>query len=226
MENKFSVHYQTWKNKKAVHKVLTDFRKYFPSNPIHLISDNGADYTDYSNEFNLKYTFKNNNVFPGGKFGKIEDCYEWLNRLNTTCKMFETEWVVLFEDDVITQGNKINFPQSDSGGFIVNEWRMELTKKLQEVNKNNVNWGYGMCGGSIFKRDAFLNAYKNIDKFPLDELSQLDTRIIGWSDTLINCFLQYFGYTYSVWNGMDDMSWPNRKISKNACFIHGYKELY
>ena len=28
--------------------------------------------------------------------------------------MFDTEWVVIFEDDVITKNNKIQFPNSDS----------------------------------------------------------------------------------------------------------------
>ena len=54
IDKQFSVHYQTWKNKQAVKKVLTDFRKHFPSNPIRLVSDNGADYNDYVYEFVIK----------------------------------------------------------------------------------------------------------------------------------------------------------------------------
>ena len=42
-QNNFSVHYQTWKNKDAVKKVLTEFRNHFPNNPIRLVSDNGAE---------------------------------------------------------------------------------------------------------------------------------------------------------------------------------------
>ena len=95
-KNNFSVHYQTWKNKKAVHKVLTEFRNYFPNNPIRLVSDNGETYNDYVDEFNVVYDFKNSNVFPGGRFGNISHCYEWLDRVNETCQMFDTEWVVIF----------------------------------------------------------------------------------------------------------------------------------
>jgi len=226
IDNQFSVHYQTWKNKKAVHKVLTEFRKYFPNNPIKLVSDNGETYDDYIDEFKLVYEFKNSNVFPGGRFGKIEDCYEWLSRVNDTCQMFETEWVVIFEDDVLTKSDKIEFPYSDSGGFIVNPWSIELTRVLKQKNNINLNFGYGMCGGSIFRRTTFIDCYKKLNEFPLEELSKLDNRIIGWSDTLINCLLQYFGYTYQVWDGMDDMSYPNYTPKEGAVFVHGYKELY
>lgn len=226
MKNNFSVHYQTWKNKDAVNHVLTEFRKYFPQNPIRLVSDNGADYNDFVDKFELVYDFKSSNVFPGGKFGDISHCYEWLDRVNTTCQMFDTDWVVIFEDDVITKSDKIEYPFSDSGGFINNPWKPELTRVLKGRNDMNLSWGYGMCGGSIFKREVFLEAYKKIDEFPLEQLSKLDSRIVGWSDTLINCFLQYFGYTYQVWDGMDDMSYPNYVPKEGAVFVHGYKEFY
>ena len=42
----------------------------------------------------------------------------------------------------------------------------------------------------------------------------------------MNCFLQYFGYSYQIWEGADDMTYPGRIVSDKACFIHGYKELY
>lgn len=226
MNNSFSVHYQTWKNKEAVNKTLTEFRKYFPSNYVRLISDNGAEYDDFVEKFNINYEFKNSNVFPGGKFQELSQCYEWLDRVNTTCQLFDTDWVVIFEDDVLTKSNKIYFPYSDSAGFTTNPWMPGLTQKLKEKNNLNLSWGYGMCGGSIFKRDVFLESYKKINEFPLEELSKLDSRIIGWSDTLINCFLQYFGYTYSIWECMDDMSYPNYTPKEGAVFVHGYKEFY
>ena len=225
-KDNFSVHYQTWKNKDAVNHVLKEFREYFPNNPIRLVSDNGADYKDFVDTFEVVYDFKNSNVFPGGKFGNISHCYEWLNRVNETCQMFSTDWIVIFEDDVITKSDKIEYPYSDSGGFIINPWTPELSKKLKERNTLNLSWGYGMCGGSIFKRRAFLDSYKKLDEFPLEKLSKMDDRIIGWSDTLINCFLQYFGYTYQIWDGMDDMSYPSYNPKEGAVFVHGYKELY
>ena len=225
MDTNFAVHYQTWKNTEAVTHALTEFRKHFPINPIHLVSDNGADYTDFVDTFNLSYTFKSSNVFPNGRFGGISHCYEWLSRLNETCTMYDTDWVVIFEDDVLTKSNNIIYPTSDSGGVSLNSWTFRLTNELRKHNTKNQKWGYGMCGGSIFKREVFLDCYSKINKFPLEELSKLDDRILGWSDTLINCLLQYFGYTYEVWGGMGDMT-IGRQIPETACFIHGFKEFY
>ena len=64
-QNNFSVHYQTWKNKDEVKKVLTEFRNHFPNNPIRLVSDNGADYNDFVDTFEIVYDFQSSNVFPG-----------------------------------------------------------------------------------------------------------------------------------------------------------------
>jgi hypothetical protein len=225
MDTNFSVHYQTWKNKEAVNYTLTEFRKYFPTNPIRLVSDNGGDYTDFVDKFKLNYTFESSNVFPGGRFGEISHCYEWLSRVNDTCTLYDTEWVVIFEDDVLTTKNNITYPTADSGGVNVNRWKPQLTEELKKHNITNQNWGYGMCGGSIFKREVFLDCYSKLNEFPLEELSKLDNRILGWSDTLINCLIQYFGYTYEVWDGMGDMT-IEKQIPETACFVHGFKEFY
>ena len=89
--------------------------------------------------------------------------------------------VVIFEDDVLTQSDKIEYPYSDAGGFIVNRWTPTLEFELKLRNNLNLNWGYGMCGGSIFKRRVFLDSYKKLDEFPLEKLSKMDDRVIGWS---------------------------------------------
>ena len=60
----------------------------------------------------------------------------------------------------------------------------------------------------------------------MEELSKLDDRIIGFGDCLFNCFLQYFGYTYQIWDGMDDMSYPNYVPREGSVFVHGYKKMY
>ena len=99
-------------------------------------------------------------------------------------------------------------------------------KIYEEFPEDGTTIASGMCGGSIFRRQSFLDSYNKINEFPLEELSKLDDRIIGWSDTLINCFLQYFGYSYEIWSGMDDMLYPNWKPKEDTIFLRGYKELY
>ena len=224
MENKFAVHYQTWKHEKAAEFAITKFREYFPNEQLRLISDNGLDYSHFIPKYNIDFEFSN--IGTGSRLKTIDACYVWLERVFNTCILYDTEWIVIFEDDVLTQNSNITFPTEDSGGMICWPWKNELTQLLKSRNNKNQMFGYGMCGGSIFKRESFINAYSRIHEFDLKYIGGLDNRVIGYCDTLIGCFLQYFGYSYQIWESTDDMTYPNRIPSETACFIHGYKELY
>ncbi len=226
MENKFAVHYQTWKNEKATEFAITKFREFFPTTKMRVVSDNGGDYSHFVEKYGIDFTFSDINVLPGGRFDKIEGCYEWLKRVNDTCLKYNEEWIVIFEDDVLTVNSNIIFPTEDSGGMIAWPHLSPMKNVLMNRNQKNQLWGYGMCGGSIFRREAFLDSYSKINEFVLEELLQYDNRIIIYGDILINCFLQYFGYSYQIWEGTDDMTYPDRIVSDKACFIHGYKALY
>jgi hypothetical protein len=126
----------------------------------------------------------------------------------------------------VTGLSNITFPEEDSAGLICWPWYSGLYNLLSSVNSNNRNVGYGMCGGAIFKRQVFIDAYDKINEFNLEYLSQLDGRIIVAGDCLINCFLQYFGATYGLWDKLEDMTYPGWVEDDNTCFIHGYKNLY
>jgi hypothetical protein len=224
MENKFAVHYQTWKHEKAAEFAISKFRKYFPNEQLRLISDNGLDYSHFIPKYNIDFEFSN--ISTGSRLKNIDACYVWLERVFNTCILYDTEWIVIFEDDVLTQNSNINFPKEDSGGMICWPWKNELTQLLKTRNNKNEMFGYGMCGGSIFRRESFINAYCRIHEFDLKYIGSLDNRVTGYCDTLIGCFLQYFGYSYQIWESTDDMTYPDRIPSETACFIHGYKELY
>jgi len=224
MENKFAVHYQTWKNKKATEFTIQKFREFFPNEQLRLISDNGSDYSHFIPKYNIDFEFSN--IGTGSRLKNIDACYVWLERVFNTCILYDTEWIVIFEDDVLTQNNNITFPTEDSGGMICWPWENNLTQLLKSRNNKNQMFGYGMCGGSIFRRESFINAYCRIHEFDLKYIGSLDNRVTGYCDTLIGCFLQYFGYSYQIWESTDDMTYPDRIPSETACFIHGYKELY
>ena len=224
MKDKFAVHYQTWKNERATEFTIQKFREYFPNEQMRVVSDNGLDYSHFIPKYNIDFEFSN--ISTGSRLKTIDACYEWLERVFNTCILYDTEWIVIFEDDVLTQNNNITFPTEDSGGMICWPWQNDLTQLLKSRNNKNQMFGYGMCGGSIFRRESFINAYSKINEFDLNYIGRLDNRVIGYSDTLIGCFLQYFGYSYQIWEGTDDMTYPDRIVSDTACFIHGYKELY
>jgi hypothetical protein len=110
MDNKFAVHFQVWKNDEATEFAIKTFREHFPKEPIRLISDNGNDYTNFIKKYNLDFDFSDKNIFPKGRFESIEGCYEWLRRVNDTCLKYNTEWILLFEDDVLAKNSNITFP--------------------------------------------------------------------------------------------------------------------
>ena len=224
MENKFAVHYQTWKHEKAAEFAIQKFREFFPNEQMRVVSDNGLDYSHFIPKYNIDFEFSNISI--GSRLKTIDACYVWLERVFNTCMLYDTEWIVIFEDDVLTQNNNITFPKEDSGGMICWPWKNDLTELLKSRNNKNEMFGYGMCGGSIFKRESFINAYCRIHEFDLKYIGSLDNRVTGYCDTLIGCFLQYFGYSYQIWESTDDMTYPDRIPSETACFIHGYKELY
>ena len=226
VDNTFSVHFQVWKNDEATEFAIKNFRKYFPNENIRLVSDNGNEYFDFVKKYNVDFEFFNKNIFPNGRFNSIDGCYEWLKRVNDTCHAYDSKWIMLFEDDVFTKNANISFPEEDSAGLICWPWNYGLHNLLVSKNFTNKNVGYGMCGGSVFKRQSFIDAYAKINEFELEKLSLLDSRIVLASDCLINCFLQYFGFTYTLWDKLEDMTYPDWKESNSACFIHGYKNLY
>jgi len=220
----FSVHHMTWKNRKQNEVIIGEFRKYFPTIKYRLVSDAGDDYSDFIDKFNIEFKYYDVNIFKGGTLNTPEERKLWLQRIYETCQLFETEWIVLFEDDVLTKNNNFNIPTTDCAGAISWHWNVELSIELQKINNNTEN-GYGMCGGSVFNRKIFMDIYNRYDEFPFDELFNMDNRL-KYSDAFITCLFQYFGYTYSVWECHGEKALPNYNKNNNYCFIHGYKEYY
>ena len=57
MENKFAVHYQTWKNEKATEFTIQKFREFFPTTKMRVVSDNGSDYSHFVEKYGIDFTF-------------------------------------------------------------------------------------------------------------------------------------------------------------------------
>ena len=107
MEPQFGVFYQVFRKNKAVYFALENFRKHFPQNPIVLISDAGDDFSDYAEEFNCTFDFRENNIFgPSlgyhnypGAFNSIR-MLEWWDRQKMVCEVTNMDYVMIMEDDV------------------------------------------------------------------------------------------------------------------------------
>ena len=80
-----------------------------------------------------------------------------------------------------------------------------------------------MCGGSIFKKDAFLNAYLKINEIDWEYISSLDFRICRYSDAILSFVLNNAGYRYEVWS-----EWTQYQVGdKTECpVLHNVKHFY
>ena len=214
----FSVHMQCYKNELAVEKCIESFRKWYPNEQFRLVSDNGSDFSELAKRYNLVFDYKSHNILPKGKFANKEDVYIYLERIYETCLLFDSEWIILFEDDVLTKGHIIEYPSTSVAGISNHSYSYPL---LQHLNDNNA--GYGMCGGSIFKRKVFIECYER-KNFDIKLLSKLDERVAIWTDLPLTLLFQINEYEYSIWRGVDE---PTSGIYKiGSAFQHNYKEFY
>lgn len=236
MENSIGIHYQTWKNKTAVEKVLSNLRIHYPNVPVRMVSDAGDDFSDLAKKYDCQFDYETENIFPRGilighPVWKKEVTYYgakvWLKRLYETCKRLDTKWVIIFEDDVLTVNTIKEFPITTAASKDCSPYRESMIRYLmskENVIKDYCWYGYGMVGGSIIHRQFVIDSYeKYINDIDFNFLSNLDERTAGWSDILLNVFVVICGGTYSTnWIGMAG----NLKQNPNAAFLHGDKEVY
>ena len=241
--NTIGVHYQTWKNRTAVDLVLKNFRKHYPEAPLRMVSDGGEDFSDLAKEYDCIFDYEEENIYPKAVFlghpnHKKEVTFEgglvWLRRLYDTCKQFDTDWIILMEDDIYTLGKIKSFPSTNGAGA---ENPLMFTNALTQflLTRNSVNtlYSYGMCGGAILDRKFFVEGYERcIDEFDIKYLSQLDHRVGGWSDTLVTTFIIFCGGTNGMWKGTSGginglwTATDTSHINIEAAFLHGDKSIY
>lgn len=233
MEN-FCVHMQCHKNEKATEFCVYKFREIYPNIPFRLVSDNGSDYSNLSEKYNLNYEFDPKSSFnKSGHFNEFEGMSLYLKRIKDTCLKFsDKEWVIIFEEDVLTKRKINKFPDTAAAGLCVNKLRDPLENYIKKINKKTKTIGYGMCGGSIFKRKEFLNCMDKAESFfdpdsgwsgpALLFLETLDKRIVHWGDIALTTFFLINGYDYSVWEELEQSNSRNG----NAAFEHNFKKYY
>ncbi len=234
--NTIGVHYQTWKNYESVKFVISKFREIYPDAPIRMVSDAGEDFSDIAETYNCIFDYESQNIFPRGILlghpqslsGNTSQvgAYTWLKRLYDTSVQFNTDWILIMEDDVLTRHAVTRFPTTDAAGATQHEFYPGLRNLLMERNTKNSMWGYGLCGGSLINRQFFVTAYETqLKEFDLEYLSKLDSRIYGWSDVLLTAFIIFSGGTYSISEELEDIT-SNNIPNPPAAFEHPVKKYY
>jgi hypothetical protein len=225
-EPTISAYIQCHSNKTALFHTLISFRKVYRNEPITLVSDCGDDFSRFAEHFDLYYYRSDKNCDPRGKLGK-DGASEYLKRIYEHCLRVTSDYIVILEEDVVTHRRIKRFPLTDCGGPRFNDLAGPLNQHLQEVNNTTHDYGYAMCGGSIFDRRIYIRCYekKNLD---LDFLELLDERITQYSDVVLTVIFLINGYSYGVWDEVSETNHPleHLRIFRDSAFDHNNKKWY
>jgi hypothetical protein len=225
-EPTISAYIQCHSNKAALYQTLVSFRNVYPNEHITLVSDCGDDFSKFANRFDLYYYRSDKSCDPRGTLGK-DGALEYLRRIYEHCLRVTSDFVVLLEEDVITQRRIKRFPLTDCGGPRANSLADPLNRYLQKINNTTHDYGYAMCGGSIFDRRVYIKCYEkhNLD---LDFLQSLDERIVQYSDVVLTVIFLINGYSYGVWDEISETNHPEEhmRIFRDSAFDHANKKWY
>ena len=227
----FGVFYQVYKNKKAPEAVLKNFRKYFPDNPIVMISDGGEDFSDIAEKYDCSYFWKEN-IFGNEINGYDRHCYdatrtiEWWNRQKLVCDVCQKDYVMIVEDDVLFQGYfDIDQPFQLRGVKKSNKLTDPI---LREIAKCGYDGDYyGMCGGSMYNARTLIEIYDNViedirqnhDRLLSEELH---FRPLGAVDCSITYHFNKRGHKYEAAPWLGQVCEGNTHLP----VVHQWKEHY
>jgi hypothetical protein len=127
---------------------------------------------------------------------------EYFSRIYEACKILNTDWIIRMEDDVHLRHPIKHLPETTCAG------NYEL---------------YGMGGGSIFKRDRFIEIYENLPEDWFEKKIKNDGTYSWAADGLMKQLFTDHGETYSKWvEIIEDWQGDNPE----AAVHHGNKTLY
>jgi hypothetical protein len=223
--------------------VLERIRKYYPDAPIVLINDGTEqfDYSEMAKKYNCIFVPKNKTICT--YYLNIGDCHEFLHRTKEACDLVKTEWIIHLHPDVICQGKISYYPPSElcgvgagsKTGKSANNWSESWAIKdfgnipayIRKFQSNVEINGWGWCGGSIMKCDAFYKVYDSVygdnPICSLDEINKETQSLVTTSeDTIIPLLFNINGYSYRIWKDNPEYHRGRRE----GAFLHGYKEHY
>lgn len=221
MDNSISVYMQVHKNLRATFEALRSFRRFYRTENITVVSDGGHDFSEICKALDARFVYSD--ITTTTQRMSLPGVYEYLRRVYDHCKSVDSKWVVLFEDDVRTLRQIREFPSTECAGPRFNTYHPDLNRVLVD-RFGSMPYGYGMCGGSIFDRQAYVEAYEK-DR-SLEQYALLDQRLSSWSDIPLTLLFQINGKSYSVWEEVSEILHPTHPIVRDSAFDHAYKYWY
>lgn len=207
-ENKIVFYYNPWKYFHSYKNVLLNVRLYYPDADVIIFFDPSRDdlekYVQVADFFKCRMFLRENELGYIRKEDSEEvnapKQAEWVDRLKTACEMSKAEWVMLLEDDVIIKKQIEQWPKSDCG------------KNLDQI-------GF-LGGGSVFKREKFLDSLEKVDIFAIMKKDHT----ASWAgDHMLSYIFRENGSTEEKWVELLE-SWQDE--GQPHAVYHGYKLLH
>jgi hypothetical protein len=208
MKDKIVFFYNPYTYFESYKNVLSNIRKHHPSADVFIYFDAFRDdiqkYTDIAYENNCIFNLRHQKMFYIYRGDSVDEnepkILEWIDRIKHVCESSEAEWVMLLEDDVIIKRAIEHWPTADCG-------------------KNRHDVGF-LGGGSIFRRQTFLDCLKKSD---VPSIIRADHTASWAGDHLLSLIFRPHGATEEKWIELAEPDYYDR--GPHAVY-HGYKDLY
>jgi len=189
---------------------IKNVRKYYENQLIDFYIDSNSNrieqYTDICRIYNVEITIRDRHqgyINRNDSFDiNIPKILESHYRIYNTCKKAKSDWIMLLEDDVLIKRLIINWPKAQCG-------------TNREYFKN--------AGGSIFKREMYINVYENIGEAGLEKIIKTNHTYSWAGDELKQKLFTDAGISYEKWI---ELAEPNYNDDTDHAVFHGYKDLH
>jgi hypothetical protein len=200
---KLGLFYQSGYRIEACYYALEQFRKFYPTAPVALYEDNTDILLPVAQKFNCVYAKTTKNGFNDPNSGRpafnIETTTAWLDRVYEACTttLAEVDWIVHMEDDVWFLGKIEDIPPHDLSGIPGRGWQ---NKELYEYLGVHHCGAFG-CGGSIFNRQKFIEAYHKVKDIDWEHIEKLagEGSPTQWTDSMLTFVFLYSNFTVGSW---------------------------
>lgn len=226
----FGCYFQCCKNPYATYKALESFRRFYPTNTVVLLSDNGYDYSAMAQHFNCKYLHEHDSVrlVHEDLHTRLLHGRRIVKRLQKVFSLIPEKFVFWLEDDVI-----VNRPITDTFKYTINgycpnkiqaQWCMLLREKHGSPAPGK-EYVYSGHGGSVFHKHDMLKAFTH--DVVIDDI--LENWIVRGFPTTIGCdfFISVLatvcGYEIGSYEGHGDC---DSHVDPNLAVQHQYKVHY
>jgi hypothetical protein len=253
---KIGVFYQSGHKLVACYKAIEQLRSVYPDIPVTLYEEGSDILQPVAKKFNVFYTkvqqLGENKRHSGRPVIDLDSNLLWLARIYEACTthLKDVDWILHYEDDVWCKRQiklEPKFDISGANGPLYTPQLYDYMKtRFNVTDESRGHWSslgsiqsYGGCGGAIFKRQSFIEAYNRLNEIPWDTIYKLDDRPVEWTDASLSFIIQHAGFTSGIWddwanydsknkgNWWDKTGWSApMSEQRDVAFLHLYKHYY